>query len=54
MQFTMHRFALAAFAAAAIIDSIRDLTKLRGEVLFTSRGSLPSGGKIIDDVREYD
>ncbi|NRR32164.1 AMP-binding protein [Oxalobacteraceae bacterium] len=38
---------------AAIIDSIRELTKLRAEVRFVARGSLPSDGKIIDDVRDY-
>jgi phenylacetate-CoA ligase len=39
--------------AAAIQESIRDLTKLRGEVLFVARGSLPDDGKVIDDVRDY-
>ena len=37
----------------AIIGSIRELTKLRGEVLLVARGSLPQDGKIIDDVRDY-
>ena len=46
--------AAAAGKAAAIIESIRDLTKLRGEVQFAARGSLPSDGKVIDDVRKYD
>jgi phenylacetate-CoA ligase len=39
--------------AAAIVESIRDLTKLRGEVVFAAIGSLPSDGKVIDDVRDY-
>jgi phenylacetate-CoA ligase len=39
--------------AAVIQESIRDLTKLRGEVLFVARGSLPDDGKVIDDVRDY-
>jgi phenylacetate-CoA ligase len=39
--------------AAAIVNSIRDLTKLRGEVQFVARGSLPSDGKVIDDARDY-
>jgi phenylacetate-CoA ligase len=39
--------------AAAIQESIRELTKLRGEVLFVARGSLPNDGKVIDDVRDY-
>ncbi|NVD96790.1 phenylacetate--CoA ligase family protein [Massilia sp. BJB1822] len=39
--------------AAAIVNSIRELTKLRGDVRFAERGSLPNDGKIIDDVRDY-
>jgi len=39
--------------AADIIATIRDITKLRGEVRFAPRGSLPNDGKIIDDVRDY-
>jgi phenylacetate-CoA ligase len=39
--------------AAAIQDSIRELTKLRGEVLFVARGSLPDDGKVIADLRDY-
>jgi phenylacetate-CoA ligase len=39
--------------AAAIQESIRELTKLRGEVLFVARGSLPDDGKVIADVRDY-
>lgn len=37
----------------AIVASIRELTKLRGDVLLVARGSLPLDGKIIDDVRDY-
>jgi phenylacetate-CoA ligase len=39
--------------ATDIIATIRDITKLRGEVRFAPRGSLPNDGKIIDDVRDY-
>jgi phenylacetate-CoA ligase len=42
-----------AAQAAGIVESIRDLTKLRGEVMFAVRGSLPNDGKVIDDVRDY-
>ena len=45
--------AAAAASAAAITESIRDLTKLRGEVRFAAIGSLPNDGKVIDDVRDY-
>jgi len=37
-----------------IVASIRDVTKLRGEVAFHSPGALPNDGKVIDDVRKYD
>src|SRR5471032_480234 len=40
-------------SAVAITESIRDLTKLRGEVRFATIGSLPNDGKVIDDVRDY-
>jgi len=43
----------ASAYAPPIIETIRDLTKLRGEVQFTVRGSLPNDGKVIDDVRDY-
>ena len=38
----------------AIVTSIRDITKLRGEVAFHAPGALPNDGKVIDDVRNYD
>ncbi|MES2161359.1 MAG: AMP-binding protein [Pseudomonadota bacterium] len=43
----------SASSAVAITESIRDLTKLRGEVRFATIGSLPNDGKVIDDVRDY-
>ena len=39
--------------AAAIVQSIREVTKLRGEVVFTGAGSLPADGKVIEDARDY-
>ena len=39
--------------AAAIVESIRDVTKLRGEVAFGAPGSLPADGKVIEDARDY-
>ncbi len=39
---------------AALIASIRDVTKLRGDVEFVAAGSLPNDGKVIDDTRKYD
>ena len=39
--------------ADAIVASIRDVTKLRGEVKLVAQGSLPNDGKVIDDARSY-
>lgn len=39
--------------AEAIIASIRDVTKLRGEVKLVIAGSLPNDGKVIEDARSY-
>ncbi|MEZ5614981.1 MAG: AMP-binding protein [Rhodocyclaceae bacterium] len=40
--------------AEAIAASIRDITKLRGEVALCRPGELPNDGKVIDDARKYD
>jgi phenylacetate-CoA ligase len=42
-----------AGTVAAIVATIRDVTKLRGAVAFVARGSLPNDGKVIDDRRDY-
>ncbi|MFZ6875236.1 phenylacetate--CoA ligase family protein [Undibacterium sp. Di27W] len=39
---------------AAIVDSLRDITKLRGDVQFVAVGSLANDGKVIDDARKYE
>ncbi len=39
--------------AEVIVTSIRDVTKLRGEVELVAPGSLPNDGKVIDDTRKY-
>jgi phenylacetate-CoA ligase len=39
--------------ADAIVASIRDVTKLRGEVELVSPRTLPNDGKVIDDTRKY-
>jgi phenylacetate-CoA ligase len=41
-------------AAAAIVDSIRDITKLRGDVKLVACGTLPNDGKVIEDARKYE
>lgn len=40
--------------AQAVAGTIRDVTKLRGEVEFVAPGSLPNDGKVIDDARKYE
>ncbi len=40
--------------AKALVDSIREVTKLRGEVAFAAAGELPNDGKVIDDARKYE
>jgi phenylacetate-CoA ligase len=37
----------------AIVGSIREVTKLRGEVELVAPGSLPNDGKVIEDLRKY-
>jgi phenylacetate-CoA ligase len=39
--------------AAKIGEAIRDVTKLRGEVVLVLPGSLPNDGKVIEDARSY-
>lgn len=36
-----------------VVDTIRDVTKLRGEVKMVPLGSLPNDGKVIEDTRSY-
>jgi phenylacetate-CoA ligase len=43
-----------AWLEPALIASIREVTKLRGDVEFVPAGSLPNDGKVIDDTRKYD
>jgi phenylacetate-CoA ligase len=45
--------AAAADQAGAIAESIRAVTKLRGDVLFVAVGSLANDGLVIDDTRSY-
>jgi phenylacetate-CoA ligase len=55
-RMTLHAevVAPAAALAAAVVESIRELTKLRGEVELRAPGTLPNDGKVIDDKRKYD
>jgi len=46
--------AAAAELGAAVVASIRDITKLRGEATWCANGTLPNDGKVIEDRRRYD
>lgn len=46
--------AAAASLAAAVVASLREVTKLRGEAVFAASRSLPNDGKVIEDRRRYD
>jgi phenylacetate-CoA ligase len=37
----------------ALVASLREVTKLRGEVAFATPGRLPNDGKVIEDSRVY-
>jgi phenylacetate-CoA ligase len=39
---------------ARIAESIRDVTKLRGDVILNAPGTLPNDGKVIEDARKYE
>lgn len=45
--------AAVAGETEAIAATIRDITKLRGEVKLVAAGSLPNDGKVIEDARSY-
>ena len=40
--------------AAAIAETLRDVTKMRGEAEFVKPGALPNDGKVIEDAKKYD
>jgi phenylacetate-CoA ligase len=42
-----------AALAEALVATIRDVTKLRGEVALVAPGTLPNDGKVIEDLRKY-
>jgi phenylacetate-CoA ligase len=39
--------------ASRVADSVRDVTKLRADIVAVSAGSLPNDGKVIEDRRSY-
>jgi phenylacetate-CoA ligase len=38
---------------ARVAEAVRDVTKLRGDVLLVAQGSLANDGKVIEDARSY-
>ena len=38
----------------AIAATLRDVTKLRGDVQLVKTGELPNDGKVIEDARKYE
>jgi len=54
MTLRVETTAAADGLADAVARSLRDLTKLRGEVALVAVGTLPNDGKVIDDQRRYD
>jgi len=40
--------------AAKVVATIRDVTKLRGEIALKRPGDLPNDGKVVEDARKYD
>lgn len=40
--------------AGTVAETLREITKLRGEVRFVAPGTLPNDGKVIEDLRKYD
>jgi phenylacetate-CoA ligase len=44
----------AAGLAEAVAASVRDVTKLRADVVLAAPGSLPNDGKVIEDARKYE
>jgi phenylacetate-CoA ligase len=54
MTLQVESAAMDASLQAALVESIRDVTKLRGEVAMVAAGTLPNDGKVIEDRRKYD
>jgi phenylacetate-CoA ligase len=51
MKLLCETAAPAADLRAAVVESIREVCKLRGDVDFIAPGTLPNDGKVIDDAR---
>jgi len=38
---------------ASVEQAVRDITKLRADIVIAAPGSLPNDGKVIEDARSY-
>ncbi|PAT37414.1 phenylacetate--CoA ligase family protein [Vandammella animalimorsus] len=54
MQLLVETSETSGGLAGQIAETIREVTKLRGEVQLVPPGSLPNDGKVIEDARSYD
>jgi phenylacetate-CoA ligase len=52
MTFKVEAASAAEGLAAAVAATLRDVTKLRGDVVLCAPGSLPNDGKVIEDLRK--
>jgi phenylacetate-coenzyme A ligase PaaK-like adenylate-forming protein len=53
-RMTLHAECAGPLDVDPVVASIRDVTKLRGEVAVRRRGELPNDGKVIEDARKFD
>ena len=53
MQLLVETVETAPGFAQQVVDALREVTKLRGDVQMVAPGSLPNDGKVIEDARSY-
>jgi phenylacetate-CoA ligase len=53
MTFKVEARAQAQELSARIAEAVREVTKLRGDVVLVEPGTLPNDGKVIEDARSY-
>ena len=53
MQLLVETTETAPGFALQVIEALREVTKLRGEVRMVAPGSLPNDGKVVEDARSY-
>ena len=53
MQLLVETTETAPGFAQQVVDALREVTKLRGEVQMVAPGSLPNDGKVVEDARSY-